>query len=91
MKEYSIREIKAIEERLEQTIQKLDKLQKQAGIEPFIDNSDFIRIFKISNSTAKNWRSKGLIAYCQIENKIYYKKIDIEKLLLNNYNTKNPM
>ena len=80
MKEYSIREIKAIEERLEQTIQKLEKLQKQAGIEPFIDNSDFIRIFKISNSTAKNWRTKGIIPYVQIENKIYYMIEDIRQL-----------
>ena len=80
MKEYSIREIKVIEERLEQTIQKLERLQKQAGIEPFIDNSDFIRIFKISNSTAKNWRSKGVIPYVQIENKIYYKIEDIKML-----------
>lgn len=80
MKEYSIGKIKVIEERLEQTIQKLEKLQKQAGIEPFIDNSDFIRIFKISNSTAKNWRSKGVIPYVQIENKIYYKTEDIREL-----------
>ncbi|RDK87381.1 helix-turn-helix domain-containing protein [Marinirhabdus gelatinilytica] len=80
MRDYSIKEIKAIEERLEHTIQKLEKLQKQAGIEPFIDNSDFIRIFKISNSTAKNWRTKGIIPYVQIENKIYYKVTDIKEL-----------
>jgi len=80
MRDYSTREIKAIEERLEHTIQKLEKLQKQAGIEPFIDNSVFIRIFKISNSTAKNWRTKGIIPYVQIENKIYYKVTDIKEL-----------
>jgi hypothetical protein len=40
---------------------------------------------KISNSTARNWRNKGLIAYSQIECKIYYKVKDIVVLINNNY------
>jgi len=80
MKQYDNSDIEEIETRLEQTIKRLEKLQKQVRVEPFIDNSDFIRIFKISNGTAKNWRSKGVIPYVQIENKIYYKVSEVRKL-----------
>jgi hypothetical protein len=39
----------------------------------------------ISNSTARKWRNKGLIAYSQIENKFYYKVTDIEVMINNHY------
>ena len=83
MKQYSNSDIEEIETRLDQTIKRLEKLQKQVCIEPFIDNSDFIRIFKISHSTAKNWRNKSIVPYVQIENKIYYKVSDVRELFNN--------
>ena len=49
--------------------------------EPFIDNSDFMRLMKISRRTAQNWRDKGLIDFFQIGHKIYYRLEDVEVMM----------
>ena len=54
----------------------------------FIDNSEFIRLMKISKRTAQTWRDEKRISYSQIGAKIYYKFADVEKLL--NQSTYNP-
>lgn len=77
--------LKEVEEKLEITITRINKLQGNILEKQIIDNSDFLRLMQISNSTAKNWRNKGLIAFSQIENKIYYKIKDIQLMLDKNY------
>jgi len=81
IKEIDKSKLKEIENKLDLTIKKLDKLQGSILEKQIIDNADFIQLMQISNSTAKNWRNKGLIAYSQIENKIYYKIEDIQLVL----------
>jgi len=81
IKEIDKSKLKEIENKLDLTIKKLDKLQGSILEKQIIDNADFIQLMQISNSTAKNWRNKGLIAYSQIENKIYYKIQDIQLVL----------
>ena len=81
-------ELKEIQEKLNILTRKVNKIQKDKLLAQIIDNADFIRLMNISNSTAKNWRRKGIIAYSQIENKIYYRLDDIEKVLAENYSYK---
>tara|TARA_R110002033_G_scaffold42885_2_gene84125 strand:+ start:1140 stop:1421 length:282 start_codon:yes stop_codon:yes gene_type:complete len=83
--EMSITELRIIKEKLDFLIIKINKLQKNKLDNLIIDNADFIQLMNISNSTAKNWRNKGVIAYSQIEHKFYYKVADIKQLLENNY------
>ena len=83
--EMSITELRIIKEKLDFLIIKINKLQKNKLDNLIIDNADFIQLMNISNSTAKNWRNKGVIAYSQIESKFYYKVADIKLLLENNY------
>jgi len=85
IKEIDKLKLKEIENKLELTIKKLDKLQSSILEKQIIDNADFIRLMQISNSTAKNWRNKGLIAFAQIENKIYYKIEDIQVMIEKHY------
>jgi hypothetical protein len=85
IKEIDKLKLKEIENKLELTIKKLDKLQGSILEKQIIDNADFIQLMQISNSTAKNWRNKGLIAYAQIENKIYYKIEDIQVMIEKHY------
>jgi hypothetical protein len=80
-------ELKKIQAKLEVLSSKIDKIQKDKLQTQIIDNADFIRLMNISNSTAKNWRKKGIIAYSQIECKIYYKITDIQLLLKNHYHS----
>jgi F420-dependent methylenetetrahydromethanopterin dehydrogenase len=83
--EMSIIELRIIKEKLDFLISKINKLQKNKLDNLIIDNADFIQLMNISNSTAKNWRNKGIIAYSQIKSKFYYKVADVKLLLENNY------
>ncbi len=80
----SIKEIKEIKDKVEALSNRVKKLEKGVVDIDIIDNADFIQLMKISNSTARNWRNKGLIPYTQIENKIYYNLSDIKKMIDNN-------
>lgn len=51
----------------------------------WIDNSDLIRLMKISARTAQTWRDRNLVAFSQVGSKIYYRKADIEKFLRDRY------
>jgi predicted flap endonuclease-1-like 5' DNA nuclease len=77
--------LKAIEQRLEDLKKLVAKRQSEYTSDMFIDNDDFQRLFKISPGTATNWREQGIIAFSQINSKIYYKMTDVNKLLNDNY------
>jgi Helix-turn-helix domain len=49
-----------------------------------IDNTDLIKLLKISPKTASNWREEGILLYSQVKGKIYYKLSDIHKLIDDN-------
>ena len=63
---------------------KLNDPQK-AFSEQYLDNSDFIRMMKISPRTAQTWRDEGLISFSQIGKKIYYKIADVEAFIDKHY------
>ena len=65
---------------LEEIKQKLDDPQKSFS-EQYLDNSDFIRMMKVSPRTAQTWRDEGLISFSQIGKKIYYKISDVEEFI----------
>lgn len=89
IQEISSVKLREIEIKLDETIKRLNKIQKDVFKSKFIDNSDFIRLMQISSGTAKNWRNKGIIPYSQIENKFYYKIIDIQDVLNKYYKNSN--
>lgn len=80
--------LKEIQDKLDILTTKINKLQKNKLENQIIDNADFLQLMNISNSTAKNWRNKGVIPYSQIENKFYYKIKDIQQMLNDNYFTR---
>ena len=71
---------------------RLDELQNllnnQSGISKkgFMDNEEFLEFMGISKRTAQSWRDDGKISFSQVGNKIYYKAVDVDKLLAENYN-----
>jgi hypothetical protein len=48
---------------------------------PPLDNSDLMRLYHISRSTAWEWRSNGL-EYMKVGLKLYYRREDIDAFLL---------
>ena len=79
---------KEIQEELKELKALLLKKQLLSEDDLFCDNEEFIRIMKISRRTSQFWRDSGIVKFIQINNKIYFKLKDIQKLLNDNYNPK---
>ncbi|WP_157209203.1 helix-turn-helix domain-containing protein [Mariniflexile maritimum] len=84
-KDTTINEWKKLLERFETLLNTLEKRIPQDPELILLDNADLLQLFKISHKTAQNWRDNKVIAYSQINNKIYYRLSDVNKLLDNNY------
>lgn len=54
-------------------------------LDNLLDNQDVMRILHISPRTLQTLRSNGIIPFTRINNKIYYFRQDIEKILMDNY------
>ena len=82
-----------IEEKLDALIVKVDKLsqmiarkaksERYAGAE-LMDDKEVQLYLNVSQRTLVNWRSKKIISYTMIGEKLYYQKSDIEHLLKSN-------
>lgn len=57
----------------------------QTRLEDWIDNIDVIHILHISSRTLQTLRTNGTIPYSRINNKIYYRRQDIQQILADNY------
>lgn len=51
----------------------------------WIDNQDVMQALHISCRTLQTLRSNGTLPYSRINNKIYYRRQDIERILNDNY------
>ena len=54
-------------------------------LDDWIDNQDVMLALHISQRTLQTLRSNGTLPYSRINNKIYYRRQDVEKLLNDNY------
>ena len=81
---FTSEQFKEISNRLKEISNSLELITKESS-EKFIDNSEFIRLMKISKRTAQIWRDEGRISFSQIGAKIYYKISDVEDLLKKHY------
>jgi hypothetical protein len=49
--------------------------------EKLFDRQDLLLMLHISVRTLQYWRSKGILPYHKIRNKIYYRQRDVEEML----------
>ncbi len=54
----------------------------------YIDNSDLIRLLKISPRTGQEWRDRGILPHSKIGSKLFYKLSDIEQMMMKHFNKK---
>ena len=57
------------------------------GLKDWMDNQEVMFALHVSLRTLQTLRSNGTLPYSRINNKIYYRRSDIEKLLNNNYSS----
>ena len=58
------------------------------GLEEWLDTQDVMLALHISLRSLQTLRSNGTLPYSRINNKIYYRRRDIERLLNENYSQK---
>ena len=58
------------------------------GLKDWMDNQDVMLALHVSLRTLQTLRSNGTLPYSRINNKIYYRRRDIERLLNENYSQK---
>ena len=51
----------------------------------WLDSQDVTSLLHISKRTLQTLRVNGTLPFSQINNKIYYKKVDVERILQDNY------
>jgi hypothetical protein len=75
------------DEELQEVFKRLDKIEEAVKLKQkhneqiWFDNAEFIQVMNVSKRTAMQWRQSSLIAYSQVQNKIYYQLKDILDLL----------
>lgn len=85
-----------VENLLQQVLIKLDNIIRKMPDEgtedqqsfDYIDNADLLRILKISARTAQEWRDRGILVHSKIGAKLYYRKSDVEQMLMAHFNKK---
>ncbi len=67
------------------TNKEIEKLVNDTFIEDWIDNQEVMHLLHISPRTLQTLRSNGILPYSRINNKIYYRRQDIQQILADNY------
>lgn len=83
------------EQKLNRIFDEIDSLRQELKTEKaktskklsenWLDNQEVMELLKISPRTLQNMRDTKAIAYSKVGGKIYYKAIDVEKILNENY------
>lgn len=70
--------------RFEEFARKVEMLCGSAGgkrLSEWLDNQDVCLILNISKRTLQTYRDNGTLPFTRIENKIYYRPMDVERVI----------
>ena len=77
---------------IQQLLDKVDEISSmiktRSGFDAedvYIDNNEFLQLFKVNRRTAQHWRDSGIIGHTMIGSKIYYCLADVQKMMKENY------
>ena len=82
-------EIKEEVKKLNELLTDLVLATKKNLMTEWMTSEEVKQALKISERTMHTWRNTGKLPYSHIEQKLYYKKQDVENLLLKGYHKKN--
>ncbi len=69
----------------EQIVVSTDNDSMHINLRDWLDNQDVMQALHVSCRTLQTLRSNGTLPYSRINNKIYYRRQDIERILNDNY------
>jgi len=62
--------------------QKLKQKNTSPAADDLLDNADVLLLLKITSQTAARWRKLGKLKFMKIGRKIYYKRKDVDDMIL---------
>lgn len=71
--------------RFEAFVERVEGLCRVGGeksLQKWLDNQDVCQILNVSKRTLQTYRDTGTLPHTRIENKMYYKPEDVEKLII---------
>ena len=77
--------------RLGQFVKRMDSINRQRGgrrMSDWMDNQDVCQALKISPRTLRTLRDSGRLPHSKINNRIYYRSEDVERVLQSCYRGK---
>lgn len=77
--------IKRDMESLSRSVAQLHKTHAQLLSEEWVNKDQVMAILKISTRTLESLKSKGILPYTKIQGMFYFRTMDIENLLKENY------
>ena len=77
--------IKRDMESLSRTVAQMNKTHAQVLSEEWINKDQVMALLKISTRTLESLKSKGILPYTKIQGIFYFRTMDIENLLKENY------
>ena len=69
----------------QQIVVSTDNDSTHIDLRDWLDNQDVMQALHVSCRTLQTLRSNGTLPYSRINNKIYYRRQDIERILNDNY------
>ena len=82
----TIREIYRYLDNLSEHLDKIAKKDCSSKVgDCLLDNAKLAKLLNVSQRTLQEWRNLGVIPFIQIRGKILYRKVDIDRVLQNNY------
>jgi hypothetical protein len=72
-------------ESLSRSVAQMNKTHAQQLSEEWVTKEQVLAILKISTRTLESLKSKGILPYTKIQGIFYFRTIDIENLLKQNY------
>ena len=78
-----VKRIEDIEEKAETLYHK----QEDSGLKAWMDNQEVCQILDITKRTLQSYRERGLLPFCRIRHKIFYKPEDVERLMQSSHHS----
>ena len=77
-------------ETIEAKAEQMHRNQADLRLKRWLDNEEVCEMLAISKRTLQSYREKGLLPYCIIRHKIFYRPEDVQKLLESHHHTLTP-
>jgi hypothetical protein len=74
-------------ETIEGQADRLHRKQSDLRLKKWLDNQEVCQTLGITKRTLQTYRENGLLPYCRIRHKIFYKPQDVEKLLKSSHHS----